>query len=408
MGVCQTDTDEGEVKVKIDRIETFLMHAAPPGQGGWAARNWLFVKVYTDDGLTGVGEASGWPRVVQTAIQDLTPLLIGEDPQHIERLWQKMMCSMMGHGMTGIVGAGAMTGIEMALWDLKGKALGVPVWNLFGGKMRDRVRIYAHAHTRERARTLVDEGYTAIKTGGIKNCVETVAAIRDEVGPEVDLMVDVHGPPWLTTRDAIALGHALEEFDLLFYEDPVAPENIEAIARVASAVDLPIAAGERHATMWGVRELIEREIVDVIQPDTGRAGGLLQMQKMAAMAEAHYITMAPHDGSLGPVAEMAAVHLMATLPNFLILEHLADDVPQRYEVMTGQPVIENSHIVVPDTPGLGIDIVEEAIAQYPSVGNVSVPEDTYDYSYIYARHARSQWLSGQQTPPPKYRPGHVF
>ena len=132
------------------------------------------------------------------------------------------------------------------------------------------------------------------------------------------------------------------------------------------------------------------------------------MKKMAAMAEAHYITMAPHDGSLGPVAEMAAVHLMATLPNFLILEHLADDVPQRYEVMTGHPVIENSHIVVPDTPGLGIDIVEEAIARYPSAGNVSMPEETYDYRYVYARHARSQWLSGRNTPPPDYRPGHIF
>lgn len=403
-----TGTEREEPTVKIERIETFLMHAGPPGQGGWAARNWLFVRVHTDAGIYGVGEASGWPRVVQTAIQDLTPLLIGEDPRRIERLWQKMLSAMMGHGMTGIVGAGAMTGIEMALWDIKGKALGVPVYDLLGGKMRDRVRIYAHAHTRERARELLDDGYTAIKTGGITNCVETVKAIREEVGPDVDLMVDVHGPPWLTTRDAIALGHALEEFDLLFYEDPVAPENIEAIARVSDAVNLPIAAGERHATMWGARELIEREIVDVIQPDTGRAGGLLQMKKIAAMAEAHYITMAPHDGSLGPVAEMAAVHLMATLPNFLILEHLADDVPQRTEVMTGQPQIEESHIVVPDAPGLGIDIDVEAIAKYPSEGNVSMPEETYDYRYVYARHARSKWLSGEQTPPPTYRPGHVF
>lgn len=394
--------------MKIERIETFLMHAAPPGEGGWAARNWLFVRVTADNGLTGIGEASGWPRVVDTAIRDLTPLLLGEDPRRIERLWQKMLSAMMGHGMTGIVGAGAMTGIEMALWDLKGKVLGVPVYELFGGKMRDRVRIYAHAHTRQRARQLLDQGYTAIKTGGITNCVETVREIRDEVGPDVDLMVDVHGPPWLTTRDAIALGRALEEFDLLFYEDPVAPENVEAIARVSDAVDLPIAAGERHATMWGARELIEREIVDVIQPDTGRAGGLMQMKKIAAMAEAHYITMAPHDGSLGPVAEMAAVHLMATLPNFLILEHLADDVPQRFEVMTGQPVIEESHIVVPETPGLGVDIVEEAIANYPSEGNVSLPEETYDYRYVYARHARSKWLSGQPAPPPTYRPGHIF
>ena len=394
--------------MKIRAIETYLMNAAPPQAGGWSARNWLFVKVLTDEGIYGVGEASGWPRVVQTAIQDLTPILIGEDPFHIERLWNKMLTAMMGHGMTGIVGSGAMTGIEMALWDIKGKALDAPVWNLLGGKMRDRVRIYAHAHTAERARELVDRGYTALKTGGIQNCVESVDAIRSEVGMEVDLMVDVHGPPWMTTRDAIALGRALEDYGLLFYEDPVAPENVESIARVAESVDIPIAAGERHPGLWGVRELIEREIIDVVQPDTGRAGGLAQMKKIAALAEAHYVTMAPHDGSLGPVAEMAAVHLLATLPNFLILEHLEDDVPQRQQVMTGQPEIVDSHILVPDTPGLGVDIVEEAIARYPSTGNIGTPDGTYDHQYFYARHGRALWLSEQQTPPPEYRPGQVF
>ena len=132
--------------MKITEIQTFLVNAAPPQEGGWAARNWLFVKVLTDEGIYGVGEASGWPRVVQTAVEDLSRLLVGEDPTHIERLWQKMMTSIMGHGMTGVVGFGAMTGVEMALWDLKGKALDVPVWNLLGGKIRDRVRVYAHAH----------------------------------------------------------------------------------------------------------------------------------------------------------------------------------------------------------------------------------------------------------------------
>ncbi|MFH1566704.1 MAG: mandelate racemase/muconate lactonizing enzyme family protein [Gemmatimonadota bacterium] len=384
------------------------MHAAPPEAGGWAARNWLFVKVHTDAGIYGVGEASGWPRVVETAIRDLAPLLVGEDPNHIERLWQKMLSAMMGHGMTGIVGSGAMTGIEMALWDIKGKALGVPVWNLLGGKMRDRIWIYAHAHSAARARELVDRGYTAIKTGGIANCVETVEAIRAEVGAAVDLMVDVHGPPWMTTRDAIALGRELERYHLLFYEDPVAPENVEALARVAEAVDLPIAAGERHPTLFGVRELIEREIIDVVQPDTGRAGGLMQMKKIAALAEAHFVTMAPHDGSLGPVAEMAAVHLLATLPNFLILEHLEDDVPQRQEVMTGQPEIAESHIRVPDAPGLGVDLVEEAIARYPSAGNIAPPDDTYEYRYVYPRDRRALWLSQEPAPPPRYRPGQVF
>src|SRR5690606_31889348 len=147
---------------------------------------------------------------------------------------------------------------------------------------------------------------------GVTEPLAKVAEIRREVGDNVDIMVDIHGPPWLTTADAIRMGQALEEFNLLFYEDPVAPENVEGIARVAAAVNLPIAAGERHMGIYGVRELIERELIDVVQPDTGRAGGLMQMKKQAALAEAHYITFAPHDGSLGPVAEMAAVHLCAT------------------------------------------------------------------------------------------------
>jgi galactonate dehydratase len=380
--------------VKIREIKTYLVHAGPPhGQAIWTRRNWLFTKVLTDEGLYGVGEASGWPRVVETAIQDLAPILVGEDPMNIERLWQKMLLGMMGHGMTGIVGSGAMTGIEIALWDLKGKALGVPVWQLLGGKLRDSIRVYAHAHTAERARNLVDRGYTALKTGGLERPVKTVDSIRKEVGDAVDLMIDIHGPPWLTTRDAIRLGKALEPYNLLFYEDPVAPEDVEALARVAEGVDIPIAAGERHSNIWGLRELIEREIIDVAQPDTGRAGGLNQMKKMAAMAEAHYILMAPHDGSLGPVGEIAALHLDATLPNFLIQERLEDDVPQRYEVMQPQPKVVDSHIAVPDSPGLGVDLVEEAIARYPSQGNISPPDPKEEYVYFRARERRARWLS---------------
>ncbi|HLV34664.1 MAG TPA: mandelate racemase/muconate lactonizing enzyme family protein [Spirillospora sp.] len=379
--------------MKITEVRTYLMHAGRP-DGGWAARNWLFVKIFTDEGIYGVGEASGWPRVVQTAIQDLSPLLIGEDPFHIEKLWQKLYLAMMGHGMTGIVGSGALTGIDMALWDIKGKALNTPVWNLLGGKIRDRIWAYPHAHTPERAQELVERGFTALKAGGVSGVVGKIDAIRKAVGPDIDLMVDAHGPPWLTTRDAIRLGRALEDYDLLFYEDPVAPEDIEAIARVAAAVSLPIAAGERHAHIYGVRELIEREIIDVVQPDTGRAGGLLQMKKIAALAEAHSITVAPHSGSLGPVAEFACLHLLATLPNTLIMEHLEDDVPQRYEVITPLPQVVDGHIVVPDAPGLGVDIVEDAVARYPSRGNVSPPNPNEEYVYFRARRGRARWARG--------------
>lgn len=372
--------------MKITDIKTYLVDASRPG--GWAARNWCFVKVETDEGINGIGEASGWPRVIQTAIADLTPILIGEDPTRIERLWQKMLLATMGHGMTGIVGGGAMTGIEIALWDILGKKLGVPVCDLLGGRCRDEVWVYAHASEVERARELVERGYTALKAGSLTRPVEVIANLRAALGDEIDLCIDVHGPPWFSVPDAIRIGQALAEYDLLFYEDPVPPENPDALAKVGDAIDLPLACGERSTTIYGFRELIEREIPDVIQPDMARAGGFSQMKKIAGMAEAHHIMVAPHDGSNGPVAEAAAVQLLAAIPNCLILEHLADDVPWRYEVATELPV-KNSHIAVPTKPGLGIELNEAVCLAHPSKGNTANPSaTTVDAMYVQSRAKR--------------------
>ncbi|SVB58698.1 uncharacterized protein METZ01_LOCUS211552, partial [marine metagenome] len=370
--------------VKITDIKTFLMMAGSPASKestSWSARNWCFVKVYTDEGITGLGEGSGWPRVVETAINDLKPLVIGEDPMNIERIWQKMLVSTMGAGMTGTPGSGSMNAIDMALWDIKGKALNTPVWNLLGGKVRDRIRAYGHASTPERALELKERGLTAVKTGGVHRTVEKVDGIRKAVGDQMDIMVDAHGPPWFTTKDAIIIGKALEPYKLLFYEDPVPPDNIEALQRVQDNVDIPIAAGERHSHIWGVRQLIEREIVDVVQPDTGRIGGISQMMKIAAMAEAHYITVAPHSGSLGPVAEYAAIHVLAAIPNALILERVHDDVPVRYDVTLPHIETIDGHIEVPDRPGLGVDIDEDVVLAHPSKGNTSRPGSEGDGAY---------------------------
>lgn len=356
--------------MKITDVKTFLVDASPPDGWNGGGRSWLFVKVETDAGITGLGEASGWPRVVQTAIQDLTPLLVGEDPGRIEYLWQKMLLAMMGHGMTGVVGGGAMTGIEIALWDILGKKLNTPVCDLLGGRIRDRVRVYAHANTPERAHELLERGYTSFKCGSVRQPVQRVKELRSALGDEIDLCIDVHGPPWFSVPDAIRVGQALEEYELLFYEEPVPPENVQSLAKVARSVDVPIACGERSSTLFGFRELIERDIVDVIQPDTGRAGGLMQMKKIAAQAEAHHIMVAPHDGSLGPVAEVAAVHITATLPNFLILEHLADDVSWRYELVDPLP-LQDSHFIVPNKPGLGIELNEEVARAHPGGSNVN-------------------------------------
>ena len=370
--------------MKITDIKTFLMMAGSPAlkqSTSWSKRNWCFVKVYTDEGITGLGEGSGWPRVVETAINDLKPIVIGEDPMNIERIWQKMLVSTMGAGMTGTPGSGSMNAIDMALWDIKGKALNTPVWNLLGGKVRDRIRAYGHAKTPERALELKERGLTAVKTGGVHRTVEKVDGIRKAVGDEMDIMVDAHGPPWFTTKDAIVIGKALEPYKLLFYEDPVPPDNIEALQRVQDNVDIPIAAGERHSHIWGVRQLIEREIVDVVQPDTGRIGGISQMMKIAAMAEAHYITVAPHSGSLGPVAEYAAIHVLAAIPNALILERVHDDVPVRYDVTLPHIETTDGHIQVPDRPGLGVDIDEDVVLAHPSKGNTSRPGSEGDGAY---------------------------
>jgi galactonate dehydratase len=378
--------------MRITDVKTYLVAAAQPG--AWAARNWCFVEVHTDEGITGVGEASGWPRVIQTAIDDLRPVVVGEDPGRIERIWQKMLIAMMGHGMTGVVGAGAMTGIEVALWDILGKRLGVPVCDLLGGRLRDRVRVYGHAGSVERARELVERGYDALKCSDRSRPVGLIADVRAALGPDVDLMIDVHGPPWFSVPDAIRVGQELEEYDILFYEDPVPPENLDAFAKVAEAVSVPVAAGERSATVWGFRELIERELVDVVQPDMGRAGGFLQMRKIAGMAEAHHIAVAPHDGSNGPVAEAAAVHLLATIPNCLILEHLVDDVPWRYEVATPLE-IANGEIVVPTKPGLGIEFDPRAALAHPAEQNLAPPSaGVVDQTYVFPRPRRARFLRG--------------
>ena len=378
--------------MKITGVRTFLMQAGPTRSGkpsktpagGEAgrdqnpsgSRNWLFIKIETDAGIYGVGEGSGWPRVVERAIEDLTPLLIGEDPTHIERIQQKLIVAMMGHGLLGTVGGGALTAIDFALWDIKGKALGVPVWNLLGGKVRDRVQIYTHANNAEFALSAKDKGFKTVKCSGLEDPVRKVAMIRDAVGMDVDIAVDMHGAPWWTPIDAARVARALEPYNLLWIEDPVSPDNFDGFRLIRDTAAVPIASGERVAGIFGERELIERNLVDIIQPDGGRAGGITQMKKIAAMAEAHHIMVAPHSGSLGPVAEYGSLHLMASIPNALMLERMEHDWEGRRETIMPHPVQADGFLAVPDRPGLGCDINEEFIARHPSRGNVSEPIQT--------------------------------
>lgn len=375
--------------MKITGVRTFLMQAGPsssgkparPGLPGGEAgqpklpgsRNWLFVKIETDAGITGIGECSGWPLVIQRAIEDLATLLLGEDPAHIERIQQKLIVAMMGHGMLGTVGGGALTGIDMALWDIKGKVLGAPVWSLLGGKVRDRVQIYTHANNAEFAVAAKEQGFKAIKCSGLEDPVRKVAKLRDAVGSDLDIAVDMHGPPWWTPVDAARIARALEAYDILWLEDPIAPDNLDGYRRIRDTAAVPLAAGERVSGIFGERELIERELVDIIQPDTGRAGGITQMKKIAAMAEAHHIMVAPHSGSLGPVAEYAALHLMAAIPNALMIERMETDWEGRRDTIVPHPEQSDGFLAVPGVPGLGCDINEEFVSRHPSQGNLSMP-----------------------------------
>jgi galactonate dehydratase len=395
--------------MRIERIETLLMQAQPPGVTAWAgasalasSRNWLFVEVTTDTGITGVGEGSGWPRVVATAVEDLAHVLIGEDPFDIERLWQKMYVAMMGHGQTGVVGGGALSALDMALWDIKGKALGTPVWNLLGGRVRDTIPYYSHAQTPDEAKALVERGIRAVKVGGIVGVVERARAVREAIGPECDLMIDLHGPPWLTAADVISLKRDLESLDLLFLEEPVAPEDTRGLRRIREHLDVPLAAGERVATLWGNATLLDEGLVDVLQPDPGRIGGISQLRKLAAAAESRFVSLAPHAGSLGPVAEYAAVHVLASIPNALMLERMEPDWEGRARVALPPLGVENGVIHVPDAPGLGVTLDHDFIRAHPSVRNTAIATGGWrrgtEREYVYVQPQRGRHTRDRKRP----------
>lgn len=367
--------------MRIAAVDVHLMQAGAPGGTAWTAtgrsalatgRNWCFVTMTTDDGRAGIGEGSGWPRVVAAAVDDLRGIVVGEDARDIERIGQKIRVALMSHGQTGVVGMGALAAIDMALWDLKARAHGVPLSDLLGGTTRPQVPYYVHAATVDAARAAVARGARALKVGGLVDVVERVYAIRAAVGPEVDLMVDLHGPPWLPAGDAIALGRELESAQLLFLEEPVAPDDLAGWKRVRDKVAAPLACGERLATLAEVRPFLEQGLVDVIQPDTGRFGGLTQMKKLAAMAEASSVMVAPHSGSLGPVAEFAAVHLLAAIPNGLILERLDPEWPGRAQTIVGALELVDGRVRVPTTPGLGVTLDRAFVARHPSVTNLAI------------------------------------
>lgn len=373
--------------MKITGIETLVCHAR--------MRNWIFVKVVTDQpGLWGWGEATlEWhSRSVVGAIEDISTLLIGEDPRRIEHLWQMMYRQHFWHG-NGIVRGTAISGIDIALWDIMGKIHGVPCHELWGGRVRDYIRLYCHlgggkmedfyntrpddaARFGELAQKAVEDGFTAFKSMAVPETMpieglkaihyaeSCVRSMRETVGDEIDIMVDCHARP--SPRMGTLFARALEPYGLYFLEEPCWPEVMDDLAHIQKSVSTPIASGERLTGIYAFRDLLEKRAVSIIQPDITHCGGLSEVRRIAAMAEAYRVGIAPHNPQ-GPVSTAASIEFGFSSPSYLICESVHADVPWRDEVVSeGFEVEPKGRIVKPNNrPGLGIEINEEVVKKYP-------------------------------------------
>ncbi|MEW4570634.1 galactonate dehydratase [Tautonia sp. JC769] len=359
-------------KLTITRLETIRVKP-----------RWLFLKIHTDAGIVGLGEpiVEGRAETCIAAVKELEGYLIGKDPRPVAHHWQAMYRHAFYRG--GPVLTSAISGIDMALWDIKGKALGVPVYELLGGPTRTRIRVYAHARSPEAIRRAREEGFTAFKTGPSKNrpprivenpafvrkVADGFASLREAVGDECDIGIDFHGavPP----QTAKLLIKAIEPYQPMFIEEPVACQNVDAMADIARSTHLPIATGERIFTKWGFREILEKGAASILQPDLCHAGGITETRLIAGMAEAYYAAIAPHN-PLGPISLAAGLQLAASIPNFLCQEQvsLGDGyIKEPFRVSEG-------YIDLPKGPGLGIELDEDAMAD--AIGHEWTNPESYD------------------------------
>ena len=369
--------------MKITSVTTRVVNAE--------MRNWVFVRVETDQsGLYGWGEATlEWKtRAVAGAVEDLVPLLLGRDPRDIEQLVRVM--KKQSFWRLGVIGMSAVSGIELALWDILGKSLGVPLWRLLGGKVRDRVKVYTHLGLGDmravyetldaeplvqRAREVADKGYRAFKAvfipytnytaslPEIDKVARMMEALREAVGSSIDIMIDFHGrtasvAAALAYIEAIAPGHPL------FIEEPLPPGDTPGLSAVAAKSRVPIATGERLIDRFEFDDIFRSRAVDIVQPDICHVGGLMEAKKIAAMAEAASIGVAPHN-PLGPIAGVAALHFAVSTPNHVIQEEMVGAVPWYFDVVQGPIRMVDGHWQIPELPGLGIEVNEAECVRYP-------------------------------------------
>jgi galactonate dehydratase len=344
-------------------------------------RNWLFVLVDTDEGLSGIGEGSlpGHPRAVAAAVEEYREYVVGQDPARIQHLWQLMYRQPFFR--SGAVTLSAMSAIEQALWDIKGKVAGLPVYELLGGRCHDRIKLYANGpggatpeEYAENARSLVEQGFAAMKTGiaepvlpvqgdgFVRRAAERIGTLRDAVGDEVEIAFDAHGR--LTPAMSIKVARALEPYDIWFLEEPALPENAKGLAEVARATSIPVATGERLFTKWAFREVLELGGAALLQPDLSHCGGVLEARAIAAMAEVYYRGFAPHN-PLGPVNTIVSAHVGMASPNFVALE-ICLYPPEWTRGLLSEPLaFRDGYLELSDKPGWGVELDVELCRAHP-------------------------------------------
>jgi galactonate dehydratase len=359
-------------RLKITKLETLLVKP-----------RWLFLKVHTDCGIVGLGEPiiEGRALTVATAVKEIEPYLVGKDPRQVVHHWQAIYRHAFYRG--GPILTSALSGIDTALWDIKGKALGVPVYELLGGPTRQRIRVYAHANSPDAIKRGLARGFTAFKTNPAKrrpaHYVETPAQVRyaadkfaelrQAAGDDVDIAVDFHGA--VSPATAKLLIKALEPYQPMFIEEPCQAQNHDSMAEIARGTHLPIATGERVFTKWGFREVLEKRAATILQPDLCHAGGITEVRLIAGMAEAYYAAIAPHN-PLGPISLAAGVQIAASIPNFLCQEQVS--LGEGY--LKAPFNLSKGYIDLPTGPGLGIELDENKLAD--KIGHNWRNRESYD------------------------------
>lgn len=345
--------------------------------------NFVFVKIETDAGISGIGEGTleYKEHALLGAIEDIKRVLIGQDPRQVERICHELYRD--SYWRVGPVLQSAISAVNMAMWDIKAKACNVPVYEMLGGKVRDSIRMYANvwfsgAKTPEEfaaaAVAAKEKGVTALKwdpfgkaymymdNKDLSYSLSIIEAVRGAVGNDVDLLIEGHGRFNIAT--GIKIANELKQFNPMFFEEPTPPDSFDAIAEVRRKSPVPLAAGERVYSLTQFREFLDKGCADFAQPDMSHCGGISAVMKMAAMAEPHYVAIAPHNPS-GPVANACALHLAAAIPGFRILEICLTDVSWRKELTNERVVFDKGNILIPEGVGLGLELNEENCLKYP-------------------------------------------